>query len=109
MWAGDKSVTGAQCLVAWDAVTRPKDHGGLGIRDLGIQNSCLLLKLIHCLHTAEDSSWARWVRGHIDISSLTGDLDGAHWNDLRRLLLVYQAITIVEIGDGRSTAFWDDQ
>ncbi|GJN37681.1 hypothetical protein PR202_gb26662 [Eleusine coracana subsp. coracana] len=51
MWAGDKSVTGVQCLVNWDAVTRPKDHGGLGIRDLGIQNSCLLLKLIHVSST----------------------------------------------------------
>jgi hypothetical protein len=50
-----------QCLVAWDAVCRPKDEGGLGIRSLADQNQCLLIKLLHRLHIVDDNPWARWV------------------------------------------------
>jgi hypothetical protein len=35
--------------------------GGLGIRDLRLQNTCLLLKLIHRVQEAESSAWPRWI------------------------------------------------
>ncbi|GJN07099.1 hypothetical protein PR202_ga24895 [Eleusine coracana subsp. coracana] len=57
---------GANYLVAWDRVTRRQEQGGLGIKDMNIQNACLLVKLIHRLHTAKDSAWASWVRDHSD-------------------------------------------
>ena len=69
---------------------------------------CLLLKLLHKLYTATQSSWAIWVRQRICLASLEGDLDGNHWNILRELLPLYQAITSVSLGNGRSTAFWQD-
>ncbi|GJN38186.1 hypothetical protein PR202_gb27204 [Eleusine coracana subsp. coracana] len=47
MWSGERTPSDAQCLVAWDMVTRPKIQDGLGIKDLGLQISCLLVKLIH--------------------------------------------------------------
>jgi hypothetical protein len=31
-------------LAAWDLVRRPKDKGGLGVINLGVQNDALLLK-----------------------------------------------------------------
>jgi hypothetical protein len=31
-------------LAKWSIICRPKDQGGLGVIDLGIQNSCLLSK-----------------------------------------------------------------
>ena len=31
-----------------------------------------------------------------------------HWDVLRELLPAYRKITRVDVGDGRSTAFWDD-
>ncbi|TVU23691.1 hypothetical protein EJB05_26070, partial [Eragrostis curvula] len=108
MWSGEEKTSGAQCLVAWDKVTTLREHGGLGIRDLAFQNNCLLLKLIHRLHRPGESSWAQWVHEHADVSSLTGDLDGSHWSMLRQLLSVYQAITTVKLGNGRSRSFWND-
>ena len=96
------------CLVAWDKVRCSKDQGGLGIKDLEVQNICLLLKLLHKLYTATQSSGAIWVRQRICLASLEGDLDGNHWNILRELLPLYQAITSVSLGNGRSTAFWQD-
>lgn len=64
MWAGERTgtVSPAKCLVAWTQVCNPKELGGLGIKDMGVQNVCLLLKLIHRLHFPQHSAWARWVR-----------------------------------------------
>ena len=56
LWAGEEVARGANCLVAWEQVCEGKDHGGLGIRDLSLQNTCLLLKLLHRLHQAAGSS-----------------------------------------------------
>jgi hypothetical protein len=49
MWAGDSNgtVSSAKCLVAWQKVCSTKELGGLGIKDIGTQNICLLLKLLH--------------------------------------------------------------
>jgi hypothetical protein len=56
--------SGAQSLVAWEKVCWTKENGGLGIKDLSLMNICLLLKLLHRLHTAVDSAWASWARMH---------------------------------------------
>ena len=83
-------------------------QGGLGIKDLGLQNSCLLVKLLHTLFAGEDSSWALWARQHVNMVSLEGDLQGHHWEALRELLPLYRAITTISIGNGRNTSFWHD-
>lgn len=44
LWTGDDSCSGSKCLVSWDEVCTDKKFGGLGIKDLAKQNSCLLLK-----------------------------------------------------------------
>ena len=95
LWAGDKSgkVPPASCLVAWTNVCNPKEQGGLGIRDIGIQNICLLLKLLHRLHCPQSSAWSSWVKNKISLANLQGDVHGDHWTTLRQLLPLYQAIT----------------
>ena len=61
LWSGSGTATGSRSMVAWQHVCDTKDMGGLGLKDLGIQNTCLLLKMIHKLHSNSASSWARWV------------------------------------------------
>jgi hypothetical protein len=41
-------------LVAWKKICRPKNQGGLGVLDLGIQNKALLLKNLHKFHNKLD-------------------------------------------------------
>jgi hypothetical protein len=60
-WPGQKTTTGARCKIAWDAVCRPIEEGGLNIINLETQNICLLLKFIHKLHMPNKSSWANWI------------------------------------------------
>jgi len=108
LWTGESDARGSNCLIAWDQVRQRREDGGLGIKDLAIQNTCLLLKLLHKLHAGEQSSWAAWVRRNASLANLKGDIQGAHWDTMRSLLPLYQAITTVVVGDGQSTSFWHD-
>ncbi|KAG2572481.1 hypothetical protein PVAP13_7KG140565, partial [Panicum virgatum] len=60
------------------------------------------------LHCSENSAWGAWVRQHANLATLKGDLHGHHWEMLRSILPLYQALTTVEINDGAATSFWDD-
>lgn len=93
--------------MAWDTVCMTKELGGLGVRDIPIQNQCLLLKLIHRLYNPSHSAWAQWVRQQVD-PILLRDLEGAQWSSLQALLPSYRVITTVELHNGQSTSFWDD-
>jgi len=108
VWTGSEHASGAHCLVAWEQVCVPKELGGLGLKNLSVQNQCLLLKLIHRLHHPGASSWARWARQHVCLASLDGEVQGNHWDMLRELLPLYRVITTVRVHNGRSTSFWDD-
>lgn len=109
LWSGNNNVSGAQCLIAWELACQPKAQGGLGIKDLVTSNKSFLLKLLHRLNYPEDSSRARWVRSHIDLVTLHGDIVGMHGKELEGLLPLYHAITICEVFDGVSTSFWLDR
>lgn len=52
--------------------------------DLAVQNTCMLLKLLHKLYDDELTSWARWVRQNVCLATLEGDVQGTHWNCLPR-------------------------
>jgi hypothetical protein len=108
MWSGEPQTSSAKCLVAWEKCCTTKDLGGLGIKDFGTQNICLLLKLIHRLHCSENSAWGQWVRQHCNLATLRGDLQGTHWDMLRSILPLYQALTTVLVRDGSATSFWYD-
>ncbi|XP_004963682.1 uncharacterized protein LOC101781465 [Setaria italica] len=109
LWAGEDKVSGAQCLVAWEAACQPKAQGGLSLKNLPLQNRSLLLKHIHRLHHPAGSSWALWVRGQVNISNLQGDILGTHWRDLETLLPIYRALTCSVVSNGASTNFWLDR
>lgn len=53
IWPGTDSVSGTQCLVAWDKVCNTRGNGSLGVKDLDTLSACLLLEAAppppHCL------------------------------------------------------------
>ena len=108
LWSGQDKVHGSQCLITWDKVCISKQDGGLGVKQISVQNACLMLKLLHRLHHPAGSSWATWARRHVDVHTLEGDVQGAHWDAIRFLLPAYRQITRVAVHDGVATAFWED-
>ncbi|CAO2178496.1 unnamed protein product [Urochloa humidicola] len=109
LWSGDDHVSGAQCLVPWELACQPKSQGGLGLRNLSVQNKCLLLKHLHRLHEPQDSAWARWIRERVDLVSMQGEAEGVHWQDLHDLLPLYRSLTSSVVGNGATTSFWHDR
>jgi hypothetical protein len=49
-------------LAAWEMVCKPKNKGGLGIINLQIKNTALLLKHLHKFYNNEDIPWVHLVR-----------------------------------------------
>ncbi|GJN04994.1 hypothetical protein PR202_ga22584 [Eleusine coracana subsp. coracana] len=108
LWSREQETSGASCVVAWDRVCLPKEQGGLGIRDIALQNQCLLLKLVHKHPSPIRFSLGNMSHTKINILTLEGDVHGAHWASLSDLLPPYRAITTVTLGDGRFALFWED-
>jgi hypothetical protein len=107
LWVGEESVSGAQCLVSWDRACLPKVEGRLGVHDLWLQNTCLLLKLVHHAHDVGSSTWVRWLEMEFSglLEALDLNEDNTHLASLRRLLPDYKVLTMVEVGNGQATAF----
>ena len=51
LWRGCDINAKGYNLAAWEMVTVRKDKGGLGIKDLYLQNDALLLKHLHKFYT----------------------------------------------------------
>jgi len=100
--AGNKEFSAAKCLVAWPNVCTTKELGGLEIKDFGTHNICLLLNLIHRLHSADLSAWANWIRERADIANMQGDNLGHHWE-----LFSHQIATaVISSTDNSSAGRW---
>lgn len=109
LWSGEERARGAQCLVAWKNACQPKKLGGLGIKNLPVQNKCLLLKMLHRLHHPGECALAAWVRARVGLSAMMGEVAGAHWHDMAELLPLYRVVTISEVEKVCSTSFWKDR
>jgi hypothetical protein len=108
-WTGEDSCHGSKCLVAWDAVQAPKSKGGLGIKDLELQNRCLLLKFIDKLYSSEQPCWKQWVlQSSNPVDTTNSAPAGFLWRIITDELPTFRSITKVRIHNGASTSFWLD-
>ena len=100
---------GSKCLVAWENVQASKEAGGLGVKDLHLQNRCLLMKFINKLFSGEPVAWKEWILR--DAAAFNAPLNGTHgylWRIINDELNTFRSITYVNIRDGSSTSFWFD-
>lgn len=105
---GEDVCSRARCLVAWDVVCSPKELGGIGVKNLKVQNEALLLKRLFSLFSSE-SSWANWIWKEFDGQSLLKSLPlGQHWTSLQKFLPELQKLMTVKIGNGSRTSLWHD-
>lgn len=62
-------------LIKWDTLMLPKEHGGLGVRNLDIMNTTCLMKLAWGLKDGQDQLWCKVLDGKYGRGSLQrGDL-----------------------------------
>ncbi|KAM0879513.1 hypothetical protein ACQ4PT_034188 [Festuca glaucescens] len=105
-WNASATCSSGDCLVSWETACQLRSEGGLGLIDLGTQNTCLLLKSVYRLLTSEENPWTEWIRCWY----LRGDPHPATplWRCFADLIPLLRSITSVRVGDGTTTSFWMD-
>lgn len=101
--------------VAWSEVTKTKEEGGLGIRDLKRWNKASCMKFIWLLFFRHGSLWVAWFKREIlkdDISNFWTVKPNQSMSWMARKLLkmrntIFPWIT-VRVGNGLNTRFWSD-
>jgi hypothetical protein len=94
LWKNKDKILRGHCLVAWDIVTMPKKHGGLGIRDLRLHNRAVMANFTSKLLSSGIGpcfSWmASWHMQHnIPISPTRHD--SQIWKSICKLIPTVQA------------------
>jgi hypothetical protein len=109
LWTGEEKCHGSQCLVAWEHLCQSKKKGGLGIRNLELQNHCLLLKIVHKLLDPSTLPWKTWFFNQYRGSPVTFSDDSYIAGIVREEIQRYRSLTVVSLGDGTRTSFWHDR
>ncbi|KAM0870271.1 hypothetical protein ACQ4PT_040114 [Festuca glaucescens] len=91
-WAGKDEVQGGQCLVAWRSICKPKEFGGLGVKDLRLQGLALRVRWMWLRRTDPERPWQ-------GLPGLNDPLVAG----------VFQSLARFSVGDGRLTYFWRDR
>ncbi|GKA52480.1 RNA-directed DNA polymerase, eukaryota, reverse transcriptase zinc-binding domain protein [Tanacetum coccineum] len=60
LWNQGESANG-KAKVAWKSICKPKDQGGLGLKNLQIWNQALLAKQVWNIASKNDTLWVKWV------------------------------------------------
>ena len=114
LWKGN--IEGSHSArVSWDVVTKTKEEGGLGIKDLLTWNRACSFKLIWLLFFQAGSVWVAWYRNEV----LGGDLSNFwtvkvnpknSWLANKLIKMRGEVFTWIKmrVGDGRNCRFWTD-
>ncbi|XP_074313864.1 uncharacterized protein LOC141649062 [Silene latifolia] len=60
-------------LVAWDTICRPKQEGGLGLKNQELWNIAMVGRLVDWVATNKESLWVNWVKANY--------LKGRNWQE----------------------------
>jgi hypothetical protein len=110
LWAKDDESSSVNALAAWSLVCRPKKHGGLGVRNLELQNKALLMKQLHKFYSKAPTPWVSlvWSLYGEGVPHAMSKRGSFWWRDIFSLVGEYRSITSSQIQNGTSTLFWKD-
>ncbi|GJX44527.1 RNA-directed DNA polymerase, eukaryota, reverse transcriptase zinc-binding domain protein, partial [Tanacetum coccineum] len=99
--------------IAWKNICKPKDQGGLGLKNLHIWNKALLAKHVWNIATKKDSLWVKCVhsvklRGK-NIWEISADVnDSWEWRNLLCIRDLIRNNVKCIIRNGNDTSIWFD-
>nr|XP_025674239.1 uncharacterized protein LOC112774162 [Arachis hypogaea] len=119
-WGKDDGRPG-MALVKWELVQAPKKLGGLGVGDAVVHNAALLFKWWWWFSKEECPLWKKIVcscynlNPNLLLSTQKLPLRGGPWRNICQVPIKEQHVRqkmidglTIEVGDGRSTRFWED-
>lgn len=108
-WAAEETCTGAQCLVAWKNVCKPKRLGGLGLKNLHVQNNCLLMKFAVKALLPDQTPWQDWIDlQHPNALIAPQNSHSFLCQTINHQLPALHSISFVITQSGTNTYFWLD-
>lgn len=96
LWRGNIEKKRGGNLVAWSLAQRPKKKGGLGIKNLFLQNDALLMKQLHKFYSKSDIPWIHlvWFKHYNGrVPHIQREVGSFWWKDIFRLKNLYGSIT----------------
>ncbi|WMV40391.1 hypothetical protein MTR67_033776 [Solanum verrucosum] len=102
-------------LVKWDQVILSKNEGGLGIRNLKIQNQSLLMKWLWRFASEEQALWKETIKARFGMENLwitnlsTQPYGSGIWRSIRNLWIKFFNKCKIKVGNGGRTLFWEDK
>ncbi|GJU17883.1 hypothetical protein Tco_1145849 [Tanacetum coccineum] len=113
LWSNSESARG-KAKVAWKQVCKPKDCGGLGVKDLEKWNEALLAKHLWNIASKKDSLWVKWIHAvRLKDASIWNvqwnEKDGWNWKCLLEIRDKIAHNFQFKIGDGSNILMWYDR
>ena len=100
-------------LVKWNITCQPKDQGGLGVKNLGVQNQCLLSKWLFKLIN-EEGMWQTMLKRKYLKGLPIGAVgrkpgDSQFWSGLMKVKHKFLDFIRFKVNNGTNTRFWEDR
>ncbi|GJU02352.1 RNA-directed DNA polymerase, eukaryota, reverse transcriptase zinc-binding domain protein [Tanacetum coccineum] len=106
-------LTKGKSKVSWDNVCKPKEQGGLGIKDLKLWNEVLLVKQLWNVISKKNTLWVKWVNSENlkgksiwEVNAKANSSVG--WKEILKLRDKIRKHVIWKIRDGNSINAWYD-
>nr|GEY28841.1 hypothetical protein [Tanacetum cinerariifolium] len=112
LWSQNNDSKG-KAKVAWKAVCKPKNQGGLGLKDLFVWNNALLVKHLWNIANKKDTLWVKWV-STIKLNGVSiwvvqkEECDSWGWKNLLTIRDLIMSHVLYKIGNGKNTYMWYD-
>lgn len=113
LWQGNNNDNKIH-LVKWDTLSVSKKKGGLGIRNLRVQNHSLMMKWFWRYGSNENSLWKEVIKGKYGVEGnwaakhVSGPYGVSLWKSIRNLWPKFRSKAHFRIGNGLKTSFWED-
>lgn len=115
LW-GAMDINRKWALVKWTTTCKPKEKGGIGIRDPSHSNIIMCAKIWWQWLSAPNKPWATiWTAKYANhrpqeelIRFIPSEKGSLIWNAAKQHYLMIQQHSFWEVRNGRSTRFWMD-
>nr|GEW28659.1 RNA-directed DNA polymerase, eukaryota, reverse transcriptase zinc-binding domain protein [Tanacetum cinerariifolium] len=113
LWCQGELAKG-KAKVSWEAVCKPKNQGGLGIKDLGVWNEVLMVKHLWNVAVKKDTLWVKWIymeklKGKSIWKAQHDSQSSVGWKNIMSLRDKVRKHIRRKLGNGKSVNVWHDR
>ncbi|GJU26932.1 RNA-directed DNA polymerase, eukaryota, reverse transcriptase zinc-binding domain protein, partial [Tanacetum coccineum] len=108
-----RDITKGKAKVSWKSICRPKEQGGLGIKDLQVWNEVLIIKQLWKVISKRDTLWVKWInteslKGKSIWETTAKANSSVGWKEMLKLRDKIRKHVLWKIGNGLSINAWYD-